>query len=66
MTTLQKIEKLNEACNNSLSIVSRPDYWEIHSYGEDSPLEVDRHYPFIKAKTLAEVVDLAYEFVFGK
>lgn len=62
----KKIELLNKACKNSLSICCFSDGWEIHSYQDGSPLCQELHYPHIKGKTITEVVDKAYEFVFNK
>lgn len=63
MTTLQKIEKLNKKCDETLSFCHY-EAWEIHSFRVGSPLSMEKHYPFFKADTLKEVVDLAYKFVF--
>lgn len=68
MTTTQKIEALNKACKNSLGIQCYTDEhgWEIHSFKDNTPLDMGNHYPYFTGNTLKEVVDKAYDFVFNK
>lgn len=65
MTTLQKIEKLNKACDWTLDIFHHQE-WSIHSYGDDTPLCIEHHYPYFEAKSVKAVVNKAYKFVFNK
>lgn len=65
LTTVEKMEALNKECKNTLGL-THFELWEIHSYGDDTPLNMKVKYPYIKAKTIKEVVDLAYQFVFTK
>ena len=64
MTTIEKIEKLNKECNNSINIVHHSE-WEINSYETDTPLSMEKFYPYFHDKSLKKVVDMAYQFVFG-
>jgi len=64
MTTLQKIEKLNEACDGSLGFDHHPYGWEIYSYKSDSPLSTKNHHPYFTNTSLEKLIDEAYSYVF--
>lgn len=66
MTLTQKIEKLDEACYQSLGFQHFSTGWEVSSFRKGSPLEIERLHPHISGKTFEEVVNKAYQFVFGK
>jgi len=66
MNTIQKLEKLNKECKESISIVYHLNGWQIRSYEDDSLLSVNNKYPRITGKTFKECVDEAYKFVFKK
>jgi len=62
MTISQKIEKLNRACNYSLSINYLFSSWQCHSYRDNSPLNGK----YIEDKTFEECIEKAYKSVFDK
>jgi hypothetical protein len=65
MTTIQKIEELNKACDGTLSITSHTE-WSIYSYGDNTPLDMGKKYPFISSSNFEDLVNKAYKFVFKK
>jgi hypothetical protein len=64
MTIIEKINKLDKACDNSLAIIHYCDGWEIHSFKDNTPLDYGVKYPYLIADTFKEVINLAYKFVF--
>jgi hypothetical protein len=65
MNTASRIAELNDACDGTL-VINHMNEWEIHSYGDNTPLNMDVKYPFIKDKDIKVAVKKAYEFVFEK
>lgn len=63
MNTASRITKLNEACDGTLDIVHH-NKWQIHSYGENTPLNMEVKYPFISDPDIKVAVKKAYDFVF--
>ena len=62
MTTIEKIEKLNKLCKNTLSI-SHFKEWEISSFGNGTYLNMNLKYPYLKNKSLRMLVNEAYDYV---
>ena len=56
---LDKIEKLNEKCNNTLSITRYYDHWELSSYGDDTPFCYRETIDNFSASTLRELIENA-------
>jgi len=63
MNTASRITKLNEVCDGTLDIVHH-NQWEIHSYGDNTPLSMKVKYPFISDPDIKVAVKKAYDFVF--
>ena len=63
MNTASRIAKLNEACDGTLDIIHY-DVWQIHSYGDNTPLSMKNKYPFISDPDIKVAVKKAYDFVF--
>lgn len=63
MTTLEKIKKLNDVCDNTLCMTSSL-VWKINSYGENTPLNMENKYPYFEDVHFHKVIDKAYKFVF--
>ena len=64
MTTEKKIVLIDEACDHSVTITHYSTGWEIHSFHDKTPLDMERHYPYFQADTLKKAVDLAYDYLF--
>lgn len=64
MTTIEKINALNEACRGTLTF-SCFGHWETNSYGEGTPLNKDQKYPYLKSASFEDLVDKAYQYVFS-
>jgi len=54
----KKIDFLNKACNESLSLLASPAGWSLHSYLKGTPFHVDNG-PWLYAESLEELIDLA-------
>lgn len=65
MNTIQKIAALNKKCEDSLGLQCYSVGWEVSSFRSGTPLEVGSTIGHVKAPTLKEAVDKAYQLVFG-
>jgi len=62
MKLLEKINKLNELCDNSLSITCYGDTWNCNSYTTGTPLN-QTDGGSIEGETFTEMIDNALEYI---
>lgn len=58
MTLLEKINYLNKACKNALTIGCYGLCWKIASYGDDTPLQLGTG-KSVEGRTLEEAIEAA-------
>ena len=67
MSLEDKINKLNEYCEHSLSITCYTNGWEISSYKHNTLFNISSEYyqkfRFPRGKTFKEIVNKAYELM---
>ncbi len=65
MNTASRIDLLNKACDETL-VITHHLQWDVHSYGDNTPLSMEAKYPFISDPDIKVAVKKAYDFVFGE
>lgn len=66
MTLAQKVEKLNQLADNSLSITKYSLGWELNSYADKNLFNIHKYDKIIRADTFEELINKALKFAENK